>query len=608
MSSGILQSSFRPPVIGTGAPFGAQPPFNTAAPFGVSVPGLSTRGILPGGQVGAPGFSSFIGGSAFGDADPISPGVQAQPGVLTATGPSTVVGGGFGGVGATTFGGNVGAFGTSFNAFNRGGVVDADPFTPGIQSQPGVVTQVGPSRVVGGGAYGVGVARTSGGIYSSGVAGVGAVGGFNRGFGGVVDADPFTPGVQSQPGTVTAVGPSRVVGGPGYGVGVGVNQTGYGVGVGGIQTSNIGSFNRGSVGFGGVVDADPLTPGIQAQPGVITATGAPRVVSTGSGISGAFGSIGGAITGAVGAIGGALGITNSGRGQPVVYDADPITPGIQANAGTVTAVGPSVVVGQSGGVNVSGIRSAAVYDADPFTPGIQAQPGIITATGPSTGGGMLSSGAFGGFGGGIVDADPFTPGIQAQPGTVTVTGPTTTVSSINQGGILTSGVYGQTFQTNTVQHHVTPMLGSVGNVGILNSGGNYQRGIVGGVDLDPITPGYQTGPGLVTQTGPSRVIGRVGQSCFDCCPWWLWTLLGLLLLGALLGGLYALFKPKTTYEDDEVIDDETTIIHRGGRRNTTRDEEKDIGTKEEDKNKTVVPVVPVTPEEPKPVTPEPVKP
>ena len=36
-------------------------------------------------------------------------------------------------------------------------------------------------------------------------------------YGGVVDADPITPGIQSRPGVVTPVGPPRVVGGPGVG-------------------------------------------------------------------------------------------------------------------------------------------------------------------------------------------------------------------------------------------------------------------------------------------------------------------------------------------------------------------------------------------------------
>lgn len=36
---------------------------------------------------------------------------------------------------------------------------------------------------------------------------------------GMVDADPITPGIQAQPGIVTPVGPPRVVGGPGFAAG-----------------------------------------------------------------------------------------------------------------------------------------------------------------------------------------------------------------------------------------------------------------------------------------------------------------------------------------------------------------------------------------------------
>lgn len=473
MSAGILQSGFRPPIVGQGVAFAGQPTLATTASYGVPVPGLSTRGILPG-QVG--GFSSFIGGNAFGDVDPISPGVQNQPGTLTVTGPSTVVAGGSG----------ISAFGSgavSVNAFNRAPGFDADPFTPGIQSQPGTVTATGPSRIVGGPNFAGGVARTS--------------------FGGI------------QTNTV------------------GFTQGAVGFGVGGVRTSALGGFNRGAVGFGGVVDADPFTPGIQAQPGVITATGPSTVVSGGNAITGTLGAIGGAISGAVGAIGGALGLTSSGRNQVAVVDADPFTPGIQSQPGVVTAVGPSRIVGQTG-VNSSGVFGGVV-DADPFTPGIQAQPGILTTTAT---GGMLTSGVAGGYGQ-IVDADPFTPGIQAQPGVITATGPST-ISNINQ-GVITSGAYGQTIQTNTYQQQA--MLGTIANTALLTSG-NFQNRAVGGVDLDPFTPGFQSTPGIVTQSGPSRVIGRVGF--FDTCPWWLWPLLALLLLAGLIGGLYAYFRPRSS--------------------------------------------------------------
>ena len=346
-----------------------------------------------------PGFpAGFNAGGLVRDADPLTPGIQTQPGVLRPTGPSQFVPGGFpGGVAASGF--RQPGFGTGLapgfvpgavqGAVGFGGVsagiVDADPITPGIQAQPGVVTATGPGRVVQQGGFG-------------GVGGFGAVGG------GLVDADPLTPGIQAQPGTLTATGPTQIVGGA---VSGGVLSSGI------RQTSLI----PGNVGFGGfsgagVVDADPLTPGIQAQPGVITATGPSRTVQQGFGGAGGFGGI---------------------------VDADPFTPGIQAQPGIVTATGPSQVVG--GGAFGAGLH-APVIDADPFTPGIQAQPGTLTTTGPTQivsqnvgaiGGFQQGSYGYGRVGGGLVDADPFTPGIQTQPGVITATGPTQYVGGYQQG-------------------------------------------------------------------------------------------------------------------------------------------------------------------------------
>jgi hypothetical protein len=140
---------------------------------------------------------------------------------------------------------------------------------------------------------------------------------------------------------------------------------------------------------------------------------------------------------------------------------------------------------------------------------------------------MLSSGI--GMGGttfqtAIVDADPITPGIQAQAGFVTQTGPTTVVSGGN-------------------------VLGSIAGIGGLTQS-------IGGVyDADPITPGIQSQPGMITPIGAPVVVGHVNQGCCAnaaclgsclCCPWWLWPLLGLILLGALTGGLYSCFKPKSS--------------------------------------------------------------
>lgn len=90
-----------------------------------------------------------------------------------------------------------------------GPIIDADPITPGIQATPGVVTPVGPPRVVGGGPTPIPPIGMRPGPMGFG-------NGFGGGFGGI-DADPITPGIQTRPGVVTAVGPSRTVGG-GFGM------------------------------------------------------------------------------------------------------------------------------------------------------------------------------------------------------------------------------------------------------------------------------------------------------------------------------------------------------------------------------------------------------
>lgn len=66
---------------------------------------------------------------------------------------------------------------------------------------------------------------------------------------GMVDADPITPGIQAQPGIVTAVGPPRVVGGPGFVAG---GMTG-GLMTSGLMTSGVmtsGVMNSGYRGVG----------------------------------------------------------------------------------------------------------------------------------------------------------------------------------------------------------------------------------------------------------------------------------------------------------------------------------------------------------------------
>jgi hypothetical protein len=257
----------------------------------------------------------------------------------------------------------------------------------------------------------------------------------------------------------------------------GVNASGF---------NQFGAFNSGIA--GGLIDHDPITPGIQSQPGVVTPVGPPRVVSQG-GVSGGFNS---GISGAIG-FGG---------------DVDPITPGFQTTPGVLTATGPSVTAGGFGGVQTSGIIS----------------------------GGTVA------FGQGLVDHDPITPGIQSQPGVVTPVGPPRVVSQGGFGGVNTSVQYNQMYAS-----------GGIANTGLLASGvvnNTIAGGFIGsGVDVDPITPGIQTQPGIVTAIGPTRVVSRGGW--WNCCPWWLWPLLGLLLLGALLGGLYSCLKPSSSSQVDE---------------------------------------------------------
>lgn len=360
--------------------------------------------------------------------------------------------------------------------------------------------------------------------------------GFLRGPGIAGDIDPITPGIQTTPGVLTATGPSTIVPGGLGGIG---GSTYRGVGV------------AGNAFIGG--DADPITPGFQTGPGVVTATGPTTIMRSG------FGAAQGGFVGASG-FGGFGQATGVGfAGQPII-DADPITPGIQATPGVVTPVGPPVVVSGGAGMMASGFNATRNFgfggDADPITPGFQTGPGVVTATGPSTivSGGIGASGFNSGIAGGFIgsgfnaatsvgqfgDADPITPGIQATQGVVTATGPSTVVGVRGGNFGMTNSTYVQGGYNTAVTSQMA--TGSIVNTGLLASG--FVRN--GGVDLDPFTPGVQSTPGIVTQTGPSQVVGRVGNNCWDSCPWWIWPLLGLLLLGALIGTLYAIFRPKSS--------------------------------------------------------------
>ena len=273
-------------------------------------------------------------------------------------------------------------------------------------------------------------------------------------------------------------------------------------------------------------------------------------------IASAFGGYPGTVIGGVPP----MGFTGQYAGQlpyGTNYDVDPITPGIQTTPGTLTATGPSVVVG---GAPFSGLRASGLIANNVMASGYRGVgiPGVNTTFGATLGG--------------VIDADPITPGIQSQPGIVTPTGPPRLVGGPAFGGVggAVSGAFGGNVLTSTVG----PMggvgtfggattLGGLTNVstfgGVSTLAGN---GLIGGIDADPITPGIQAGPGTVTQVGPSRVVGNTGlaSSTFNnnlsnvyptpgyrnctCCPWWLSTILGLLLLTAVVGGLYAYYGEK----------------------------------------------------------------
>lgn len=70
------------------------------------------------------------------------------------------------------------------------------------------------------------------------------------------------------------------------------------------------------------------------------------------------------------------------------------------------------------------------------------------------------------------------------------------------------------------------------------------------VDADPITPGIQAQPGVITQIGPSVVVGKISNN--KCCGGiasWLLPLLGLFLLAGLLSGLYYYIKSNRAHKE-----------------------------------------------------------
>lgn len=117
----------------------------------------------------------------------------------------------------------------------------------------------------------------------------------------------------------------------------------------------------------------------------------------------------------------------------------------------------------------------------------------------------------------LVDQDPITPGFQNQPGLFTQTGPSIIVPSV---------------QSETV---------------IM---GNPSFPVV---DLDPITPGIQSFPPNISTVGPTTIIGPAGaKKWYRSCPWWIWVIIALGVLGLLIGGLCIFFRPSFGTAEDEL--------------------------------------------------------
>lgn len=164
-----------------------------------------------------------------------------------------------------------------------------------------------------------------------------------------------------------------------------------------------------------------------------------------------------------------------------MIDADPITPGIQSTPGIVTPVGPSMVsgVGYPGYPGYSGYPGSALppvstfggYNPTIIPPGIPPMvpqvPPMITQIPP-----MVSQ-----VSPMITQVPPIiTPPIVSQPLA------TTTFAPSMIGGLAGSAMLGS----------VVPSVGLRPTMGI---------------DIDPITPGIQTAPGIVSGTGPSYILG-----------------------------------------------------------------------------------------------------
>lgn len=144
--------------------------------------------------------------------------------------------------------------------------------------------------------------------------------------------------------------------GPGYGAGYG---PGYGPG------------------YGYGIDADPITPGIQPMPGLVTQIGPPVVAGIAPPLNGSF-------------VGGIPPIPSYAP-QMTTYIPPPMAPmpiSPMVSMAPIAPVGPQSILnpamlGTSYAQQSMYGRPGYPIDIDPITPGIQTTPGLVTANGPS---------------------------------------------------------------------------------------------------------------------------------------------------------------------------------------------------------------------------------
>lgn len=144
-------------------------------------------------------------------------------------------------------------------------------------------------------------------------------------------------------------------------------------------------------------------------------------------------------------------------------------------------------------------------DADPITPGFQSTPGVVTPVGPPTVTGVSP------FAGSVVGPSYLPPVTTYAPPVTTYAPPVTTYApsyapsfappvAPYPGPIVSQPIFTPPVVAPPVS--VAPIGGFRPPVGGFGFGGPR------GLDLDPITPGRQVTPGVVTATGPSYILGR----------------------------------------------------------------------------------------------------